>query len=167
VSHVVQFNLRLLNSKLCREKISKQYLFFLAFENSLCKDYVTEKLFETLLYDIVPVVYGGVDYSYWIPRSGYINVADFKSVQALTNFLKHLSSNSTAYNSYFEWKRHIRITNTRYKMFCDVCIKLHLEDYFGKMKKNPALSDMVEYFGERSNCQRTLLENDQIVWMKA
>jgi alpha-1,3-fucosyltransferase len=136
----------------------------LAFENSLCTDYVTEKLFETLLYDIVPVVYGGVDYSYWVPRSAYINVADFKSVQALTDYMKYLSKNATAYNAYFEWKRHIRVTNTRYKMFCDACIKLHLEDHFGRMKSNPALSDMEKFFDERSNCLRTTINNDQIIW---
>ena len=32
---------------------------YLAFENSFCTDYVTEKLFRTLNTEIIPIVYGG------------------------------------------------------------------------------------------------------------
>jgi len=38
----------------CREYISKKYKFFLVFENSICRDYITEKFFNTLKYDIIP-----------------------------------------------------------------------------------------------------------------
>jgi alpha-1,3-fucosyltransferase len=38
----------------CREYISKHYKFFLLFENSICTDYITEKFFLTLRYDIIP-----------------------------------------------------------------------------------------------------------------
>lgn len=47
----------------CREWLARNYKFFLAFENSVCDGYVTEKLFATLRYDVVPVVLGGADYS--------------------------------------------------------------------------------------------------------
>jgi hypothetical protein len=30
-----------------------------SFENSVCDDYVTEKLFKILPFDVVPIVYGG------------------------------------------------------------------------------------------------------------
>lgn len=38
----------------CREHISKNYKFFLLFENSICRDYITEKFFDTLRYDVIP-----------------------------------------------------------------------------------------------------------------
>ena len=41
----------------CREYISKNYKFFLVFENSLCRDYITEKFFNTLRYDIIPGIF--------------------------------------------------------------------------------------------------------------
>ena len=42
--------------------LSRRYKFFLAFENSLCKDYVTEKMFAALQYPWIPVVYGRAVY---------------------------------------------------------------------------------------------------------
>ena len=50
----------------CRESIYKRYKFFFAFENSFCVDYITEKFFITLKYNIVPVVLGLGDYSYYV-----------------------------------------------------------------------------------------------------
>ena len=38
----------------CRQFISRNYKFFILFENSICRDYITEKFFETLRYDVIP-----------------------------------------------------------------------------------------------------------------
>lgn len=50
----------------CKEIIAKEYKFYFAFENSICKDYVTEKFFQILNYNIVPVVMGGGVYDYFV-----------------------------------------------------------------------------------------------------
>ena len=43
----------------CRDKLREQYKFYLAFENSDCKDYVTEKFFTNSLHQgVVPIVMG-------------------------------------------------------------------------------------------------------------
>lgn len=118
-------------SKACREKLGRQYKFFLSFENSFCDDYVTEKLFDTLLFDSIPVVLGLGNYEKWIPKSAYINALDFQSPRHLSEYLIYLSQNATAYNSYFKWKKFISLTNNEFKSFCDMCVKLHLEDHFG------------------------------------
>lgn len=52
--------------KKCRQYIASKYKFFFSFENSVCKDYLSEKFFYTLEYDIVPVVYSGADYSFYV-----------------------------------------------------------------------------------------------------
>jgi hypothetical protein len=36
----------------CREHLSRNYKFFLVFENSMCTDYITEKFFDTFRYVI-------------------------------------------------------------------------------------------------------------------
>ena len=47
------------NTAECDEMLENNYKFYISFENSLCSDYVTEKLFRTMSLDIVPVVKGG------------------------------------------------------------------------------------------------------------
>lgn len=50
----------------CRAILADQYKFFLSFENSLCKDYISEKFFSTLIFNTVPVVHGGGQYSQFV-----------------------------------------------------------------------------------------------------
>lgn len=47
----------------CRKWLASSYKFYFAFENSVCNDYITEKLFATLRYDVIPIVLGGGDYT--------------------------------------------------------------------------------------------------------
>ena len=44
-------------------KLIQEYKFYLAFESATCRDYVTEKFFRRMTQGIVPVVFGGADYS--------------------------------------------------------------------------------------------------------
>ncbi len=65
----------------CKDIVCKEYKFYFAFENSVCKDYVTEKFFQTLSrYPIVPVVLGGADYSLYV-----------RFVLALNNLINNLN----------------------------------------------------------------------------
>jgi ferredoxin-like protein FixX len=50
----------------CKDYIGANYRFFLAFENSICKDYITEKFFYSLNTNVVPVVMSGGDYSRYV-----------------------------------------------------------------------------------------------------
>jgi alpha-1,3-fucosyltransferase len=92
----------------CKSTLSAKYKFYLAFENAICKDYVSEKLFSTLNFDVVPVVYGGGPYDKHIPKSGYINAFDFESPKHLTEYMTTVASNADLYSSYFKWKQYIR-----------------------------------------------------------
>lgn len=51
----------LMNS--CRNMLGRKYYFYLSFENSFAEDYVTEKLLIALNHNMIPIVYGGADYS--------------------------------------------------------------------------------------------------------
>lgn len=50
----------------CYALLERDYYFYLAFENSLSEDYVTEKLFTSLEHFAVPVVYGGANYTRYV-----------------------------------------------------------------------------------------------------
>jgi len=50
----------------CKLIIATEYKFYLAFENSICKDYVTEKFFWFLQHNIVPVVLNGGTNNFYV-----------------------------------------------------------------------------------------------------
>lgn len=137
----------------CREYIGRKYKFYLAFENSMCNDYVTEKLFDTLHFNIIPVVYGYANYSYYLPKSGYINALDFETPKQLAEYMLYLDKNKSMYNDYFKWKRYIRIDENPVVggFLCEMCIKLNLEENL-KLVEHKQLNDLRKSFGLIDNC---------------
>ncbi|KAH8289140.1 hypothetical protein KR054_000879 [Drosophila jambulina] len=107
----------------CDEMLDTDYLFYLAFENSLCDDYVTEKLFDALRRNIVPVVFGGADYSRILPPHSYIDANRFETVSDLALHMNFVGGDVAEYASYFWWRRHYRLGST--SPFCDLCARLH------------------------------------------
>ena len=58
----------------CMPMVGDNYKFYLSFENSLCRDYITEKFWKVLSYNVVPLVFGGGNYSLYAPKKSYIDV---------------------------------------------------------------------------------------------
>ncbi|XP_014205411.1 alpha-(1,3)-fucosyltransferase C isoform X2 [Copidosoma floridanum] len=104
-----------------KSEVEPRYFFYLSFENSLCEDYITEKFFNALNHSVVPVVYGGANYSRFAPPNSYINALDFDSPQELAKYLILLSKDVRAYKKYFHWKRHYRIISPKQRVICDLC----------------------------------------------
>ena len=95
-----------LGSVECTELLAS-YKFYLAFENSLCLDYNTEKYWGALHRGNVPIVMAGSTDAL-IPNS-YINVMDFRTVKELLEYLKFLDRNDDAYMEYFAWRKEYEI----------------------------------------------------------
>ena len=116
----------------CIDMISTKYKFYLAFENSICDDYLTEKFYKTLPYDIVPVLRGGAKYSKLLPADGlrwFIDSADFSSPQKLAEFLIQIDQDPERYKSYlqsrFEYEFESYFGVRDHPVWCDLCAKLH------------------------------------------
>ena len=109
----------------CQAMLRRDYKFYLAFENSLCPDYVTEKLTRTLGLDLVPIVYGAVDYWHFAPPHSFIDVRDFQSVRQLASYIRLLDDNHQLYARYFDWKRDFRVTTVYKKGWCRLCRMAH------------------------------------------
>lgn len=111
----------------CYEMLNEKYKFYFSFENSLCVDYVTEKLYKIMDYHIIPVVYGGANYTRFAPPHSYINAEDYENPKALADYLLYLSEKPDAYMRYFWWRHYYKLIT--YSPFCDICKKLHEPNY--------------------------------------
>jgi alpha-1,3-fucosyltransferase len=132
----------------CYETIEQRFKFYLAFENSLCYDYATEKFWRTLQQDMIPVVYGIYDYKANAPKNSYIDVRDFVSPKELAAHLKKLSADRELYDSYMAWKDKLQVvTNPFYRATCQLCSYLHQTQHHP-----PRTVDLREFWGEASNC---------------
>ncbi|VDM65127.1 unnamed protein product [Strongylus vulgaris] len=98
----------------CKEDCSDDDLiathrFYIAFENSNCNDYITEKFFYRVSQLLVPVVFKRRIYEdAGIPPHSFIAVDDYKSLKDLARYLDFLLKNDTEYLRYFEWTEHFR-----------------------------------------------------------
>lgn len=111
----------------CLQVLKENYKFYLSFENSNCKDYVTEKFFETALSNnVIPIVMGGSpdDYHKIAPEGSFIHVDEFESIEHLAKYLKLLDEDDELYNTYFKWIGTGEIINHYY--WCRVCAMLHV-----------------------------------------
>ena len=80
-----------------------RYKFQLAFENCLCQDYMTEKLFRPLSIGSVPVYLGSPLAEEFMPsEKAVIMVQDFRSPKELAEYLTELNANDTKYDEYLK-----------------------------------------------------------------
>ncbi|UJR30850.1 hypothetical protein I4U23_018365 [Adineta vaga] len=147
----------------CRQYAYLTYKFYLAFENSLCDEYVTEKFFFALeSARIIPVVLGLARYDHYIPSTGYIDVRNFTSPRQLADYIDYLDKNTTAYLEYFQWRQyalHVKIP----KYMCELCLKLFLDD---RDKKKQSLKHIDRYWNRKTQCYSYEKDSNGIWIMK-
>jgi len=132
--------------------MERDYKFAIAFENSLCREYVTEKLYRQMTYNVVPVVldlHG--NYARFAPDGSYINALDFPSVKELADYLKLLDKNDTLYNQYFMWRNHYVIHSEAsdfQRGLCRLCSKLH-----GSLNPKTMYDDLTGWWHSDAKCK--------------
>ncbi|XP_057368591.1 alpha-(1,3)-fucosyltransferase C-like [Daphnia carinata] len=117
------------NAQQCLDMVAKNYKFYMSLENSLCLDYVTEKLFNIMQLPVIPVVYSlHGNHEKIAPRHSFINAAKFENTKQLADYLMLLDKNDTLYNQYFWWKPHFIVRNSADDQnlgYCHLCAALH------------------------------------------
>ena len=108
----------------------KEYLFYLSFENSDCKDYVSEKFFKVFKGSrpLVPVVRGAADYDVFFPPGSFINANHFEDAKSLALYLKHLSEHLDEYSGFLKAKLEYTLKEVRASYECDLCEYLNRRD---------------------------------------
>ncbi|KAH9508232.1 hypothetical protein Btru_050549 [Bulinus truncatus] len=154
-----------ISDKQCLHNINTKYKFYLGFENNLCKDYITEKLFRFLNTDMIVIARGYNTYSRLLPSEIFLNTANFKSPKELADRILFLHSHDQEYiqmlkekDKYFAAFEDYPLLNPAYTFLeyrfeavsmCEVCRRIwNLENY------TKVYSDMHAWlFKEEYQCQ--------------
>lgn len=120
-----------------------RYLFYLAFENSQHRDYITEKFWHNaLMAGAVPVVLGPprACYEAVAPPDSFVHVDDFGSARELAAFL--LGMNESRYRGYFRWRERFRVKlfNDWRQRFCAICTR------YPHLPRNQVYQDLHSWF---------------------
>ena len=136
----------------CMAEVRK-YKFYLSFENSFCKDYVTEKLYENAFQnEIVPVILASVNASdvTFLPPGSFINALDFPTVKELTDHMTTVGNSPDLYNEYFKWHSNYTL-NLEYHtppLLCRLCKKMHLDT-----SSVTTYPDIGSWYSVKRNCK--------------
>ena len=132
--------------------ISKNYKFYLSFENSLCDDYVTEKYFNIFKHDVIPISYSGGNFTAISPPHSSISVLDYLNHKKLVRHLERLNNEDNLFAEYFWWRDFYVVRNRmedRAQAYCDLCAKLNNPDEPAK-----TYEDMYQWWVSDSRCKK-------------
>uniref|UniRef100_A0A0N5BBM0 Fucosyltransferase n=1 Tax=Strongyloides papillosus TaxID=174720 RepID=A0A0N5BBM0_STREA len=133
-----------------KKKLFEKHYFYIASENTDCKHYITEKFFERLFFNSIPIVSVRKLYDGYAPPNSFIAMDDFESPEEMGVFLNELKNNKTEYLKYFEyrklgWEQKKEIPSTRC-FLCKELIKFH------KSKKHSVYPDIQKWQKESNEC---------------
>lgn len=122
--------------------------FYLSLENSVHRDYITEKLFNALDLGAVPIVFGPPrqNYERFVPGDAFIHVNDFPSVRALAKHLSLLHQNEALYLRYYRWRRRFRVTTTSFPVE-NVCLSC---EYIRQNRQYQVITNLYKWFWDAS-----------------
>ncbi|XP_066974351.1 alpha-(1,3)-fucosyltransferase C-like isoform X2 [Macrobrachium rosenbergii] len=133
----------------CLKVAGENYLFYFAFENNYCDEYVTEKVYNLMHYPIVPVVRGAENYSLILPPNSYINANDY-SPKELAERLLYLKDNPQEYEQYLEWKKYYQASTVGgVRIMCDLCSRLYDPEFY----EHKVYEDFYDWFVGKSFCK--------------
>ncbi|XP_076289265.1 4-galactosyl-N-acetylglucosaminide 3-alpha-L-fucosyltransferase 9 [Lasioglossum baleicum] len=121
------------------------YKFYLAFENSNCKEYVTEKVFWNAYQKLaIPIIMGTSkkDCERLLPPHSFLHVSDFANPATLVNYVRYLDRHDEQYLEYHEWRKYYKVINehgyfgSMSRHYCRVCEALHYNSNTSKVYEN-------------------------------
>jgi hypothetical protein len=135
------------------------YKFYLAYENSICRSYRTEKLFRAFGAGSVPIVSGIIEDEFLPYRPSVISADNFSSVKALADYVIWLDSNPLEYERFLRWRvippegllaPYLGLEVKR----CSLCAQLHSSRW---QPETRTLKDISEWWSGDGVCRPPLI----------
>ncbi|CAD1468822.1 unnamed protein product [Heterotrigona itama] len=136
--------------------VLNSYKFYLAFENSNCREYLTEKVFWHGYHKLaIPVIMGAPkkDCEKLLPPRSFLHVSDFADPAALANYIQYLNKYNEKYFEYHEWRKYYKVINehgyfgSMSRHYCRVCEALHYNSPVVKVYEN-----MESFWNKKRDC---------------
>lgn len=136
--------------------VLNSYKFYLAFENSNCREYLTEKVFWHGYHKLaIPVIMGAPkkDCEKLLPPHSFLHVSDFADPVALANYIHYLNKHNEKYFEYHEWRKYFKVINEHgyfgsiSRHYCRVCEALHYNSPAIKIYDN-----MESFWNKKRDC---------------
>lgn len=109
-------------------QIMNKYKFYLAFENSFCQNYFTEKVFENFNYDTIMVTRGGKngEANKLLPTGTFISTDNFNNASELGMYLKNMTT-ETYINMLIHKDEYFSIgyQSMFHSAMCEICRRLN------------------------------------------
>lgn len=137
----------------CYKEVRSKYKFYLALENSICNEYITEKFWNTLQSDSynIPIALGASvkQYEQFSPPKSFLHTRNFTTVKALADFMIKLDKDDVAYNTYHQWRQtHTIVPRERKEtLHCYMCRQANEKKDGGQEYKN-----ISKYWSRKNHC---------------
>lgn len=121
----------------CFKLLNREYMFYLAFENALCDEYVTEKFFANYNFDIILITRSKYENNSRLPKDVFLSTDNFESPKHLAEFL----NNITVFEYAELLERKDRYVSISFKQvyqdsMCEPCKRLNKKLEYRKMIQN-------------------------------
>ena len=110
----------------CVNSLRSKYKFYLAFENSICSEYITEKYWNTLSSNSynIPVALGArlQEYQMLSPPDSFLHVRNYTGAKALAEYMRYIDKDDKKFNRYHSWRENYDLYTERKEKFeCWLC----------------------------------------------
>ncbi|CAK1596184.1 unnamed protein product [Parnassius mnemosyne] len=133
--------------------IISEYLFYLVLENSMCREYLTEKAFYHAYYKgAIPVIMGPSieDCEQLLPPNSFLHVDNYATPRDLAEEITRLSNDIPRLLTFHEWRRHFEILNehgyfgSKSRHYCRLCEALNYNDAAVKVYDEDDLKNFLD-----------------------
>lgn len=137
----------------------KQYLFYIVLENSKCKEYITEKLFNhAYSRGSIPIIQGPSikDCERLLPPNSYLHLDNYATIRDLVKDIKDITENNEKLASFHMWRYNFEVRNehgffgSKSYHLCRLCEAMNYND---KTKSAYSEEDLKRFLDSTTLCR--------------